>query len=653
MSSDPARAEVHPVSPATWTAAAALVLILGALGLFLMGCETFFPLEPPGCADGQLEVNGICVAKAANHYTCECQCTKGFAAGTRVSAVGLSIPVRDGAGGPLSGSQPGGSQGAITQDLGTTVVNGVTVQWWQVNFDTGVDGAVEQPHIAVLPTEIMTTSAVEICLPAEFNPNRAEFDHVPTSTEIGEDCSVRVLPRFVESVEADLPPGSTCTCQATSVPTTWVNACDGDCPEPPGVCTVPADDSESPTPLGPAAAAFSVQTVQTVEPVEAAQALPAAALLGPTSTCEVTGSADLRLGDEFKRTNVAGTLYIHGAPCPPGQPCSVGISYELRLDPISFSVRFHKDPKFVDLAILGASTAQGIALGPVLGPLYGGSVAAGATLNSVRGRREGKQEAVAMHGRNGGPLNFAVDWENKRCLLDGGFIGGTGGVEDDDGNVIADVEVHMTVGGQTDLLSQMVNQPPRANAGADQTLECTSPEGAPVTLNAGGSTDADGNIAFYVWRHGSSAGAQVAPPSPNPVVSVQNGLGQGTYHLRVVDSRLAAGTDTVNVTIADTTAPTIDCHAPPVIPKHDQPISFKATAADTCSLTPTVVVESFECFKVSPEGRIKDNPSCKGSILGDTLTIGNSAGADLIRWTTLATDPAGNVARKICEVSVD
>ena len=646
MKSDSARAASHPVAPATWTAAVAVILLLGALAVFVMGCDKVLGLDPPSCEKGQMIVGNTCVNKAANHYSCECQCTKGFATGTRIRAVGLSIPVRQSPGGPLLGAAPGGSQGVIVGGPAQTTA----VTWWQVNFDTGVDGFVEQPHIEVLPTEIMTSSTLEICLPPHLNPNHASFDHAPSAGELETHCSERVLPRFVESVGQELPPGATCTCQTVNTPTTWVNACDGDCPDPPGVCTVPDDDGDSPTPLPPGSmvAALAGQTAQTVE---TAQLLPAG-LLGPTSICEVTGSADLRLGDEFKRTNVTGILYIHGAQCPPGEPCSVGISYDLRLDPITFEVRFHSDPKFVDLAIVGASGPQAIEVGPVLGSLYGGSVPAGATLNSARGRRSSKLHAVALHGRNGGPLNFAVDWEQKRCLLDGGFIGGTGGVVDDDGTVIVDMTIRMTVGGQTDALSQMVNQPPKANAGPDQTIECTSPEGAAVTLNAGGSTDADGNIAFYVWRQGSESGPHAALPSSSPVATVQNGLGQGTYHLRVVDGRLAAGTDTVNVTIADTTAPTIDCHAPPVIPKQDQPMSFTATAADACS-TPTVVVESFECFKVSPEGRIKDNPSCKGSIAGDTFIVGNSAGADLIRWTTLATDPAGNVARKICEVSVD
>ena len=80
-------------------------------------------------------------------------------------------------------------------------------------------------------------------------------------------------------------------------------------------------------------------------------------------------------------------------------------------------------------------------------------------------------------------------------------------------------------------------------------------------------------------------------------------------------------------------------------------MSFAAKTEDTCG-TSGVVVESFECFKVSPEGRIKDNPSCKGSIQGGTLTIGNSAGADLIRWTIRGTDASNNATRKTCEVSV-
>lgn len=43
------------------------------------------------------------------------------------------------------------------------------------------------------------------------------------------------------------------------------------------------------------------------------------------------------------------------------------------------------------------------------------------------------------------------------------------------------------------------NQPPIANAGADQTVDATSPAGALVMLNGTGSSDPDGDSLTFSW----------------------------------------------------------------------------------------------------------------------------------------------------------
>jgi hypothetical protein len=369
--------------------------------------------------------------------------------------------------------------------------------------------------------------------------------------------------------------------------------------------------------------------------------------------CEVSGTAEIHVGDEVQNTSVSGLVQIHGTPCAPGQGCQVGVSYQLTLGDITIPIRFHSDPKFVDLSVSGASEPDAITLVPFIGPLYAGEVPAGATLNSARGRRSGSAHHLALVGRNGGPLNFAVDWDNKHCLLDGDFVSGTGGGVVDDDGVTQPLHVLMTVGGTDDSLSRMVNQPPRAEAGPDKTVECTSPAGASVSLTAAGSTDADGNIAYYVWRRGSESGPYVGEPSANPAVTTQQAGGETTYHLRVVDRNLAVGGDSVKVAVVDTTPPDIDCHAAATITPPDPPAAFTATATDLCGPVQSVVIEQAGCFKVKGNGEEAPTQSCKVAADGGTLTIENSGGVGtIIRWVVRASDAAGTVGRKTCEVSV-
>lgn len=137
----------------------------------------------------------------------------------------------------------------------------------------------------------------------------------------------------------------------------------------------------------------------------------------------------------------------------------------------------------------------------------------------------------------------------KACGLGGELVGQAEG-DGDEGTL--DAQVDVALGGV------IVNQPLRPNAGPNQTnMECTSPAGAAVTLDASGSTDPDDNIAFYVWRRETVTGSQVAAPSSNPVARTSQALGGQTYSLQVVDSRFAADDDSVTVSVVDTISWTV------------------------------------------------------------------------------------------------
>jgi hypothetical protein len=95
-----------------------------------------------------------------------------------------------------------------------------------------------------------------------------------------------------------------------------------------------------------------------------------------------------------------------------------------------------------------------------------------------------------------------------------------------------------------------VNDPPVADAGPDQTVNCTGP----VTLDGTGSSDVDdaSNTLTYVWREG----ATVIATGPNPTVALSTGVHNIT--LTVTDPHGASSQDTVVITVVDTGQPNIN-----------------------------------------------------------------------------------------------
>ena len=99
------------------------------------------------------------------------------------------------------------------------------------------------------------------------------------------------------------------------------------------------------------------------------------------------------------------------------------------------------------------------------------------------------------------------------------------------------------------------NEPPVADAGPDQEVECTGPDGATVTLDGTGSSDPDGDdlLLNYSWK-------RIQPPpdgapfgGQTPTVPLAVGVYE--FELTVTDPEGASATDTVIVEVVDTTPP--------------------------------------------------------------------------------------------------
>ncbi len=134
----------------------------------------------------------------------------------------------------------------------------------------------------------------------------------------------------------------------------------------------------------------------------------------------------------------------------------------------------------------------------------------------------------------------------------------------------------------------ITNDAPVANAGPDQIVEATSPSGAEVILDGSASSDPNGDALTYSWSgpFGSATG-------PTPTVTVP--LGTHVITLTVADAFGTTDTDTVQITVVDTTSPTITVTQNPLPNTNgwnntDVTVSFTASdAASDAMCTPASV----------------------------------------------------------------
>ncbi|MSS72239.1 MAG: DUF5011 domain-containing protein [Candidatus Latescibacteria bacterium] len=139
------------------------------------------------------------------------------------------------------------------------------------------------------------------------------------------------------------------------------------------------------------------------------------------------------------------------------------------------------------------------------------------------------------------------------------------------------------------------NRPPVANAGADQTVECTGPSGASVTLNGAGSSDPDGDTLTYSW-----SGPFGTVSGPTPTVTLP--LGTHTITLTVNDGKGGTSSDTVQIKVQDTTPPTLaGVPADATVECDAVPAPATVTATDACDPAPTVTFSETRTDGSSPD----------------------------------------------------
>jgi hypothetical protein len=163
----------------------------------------------------------------------------------------------------------------------------------------------------------------------------------------------------------------------------------------------------------------------------------------------------------------------------------------------------------------------------------------------------------------------------------------------------------------TIIVTKVVAQPPVANAGPDQTVECTGSSQAVVHLDGAASTDPNNDITLYEWFENFGTSGQ-ALLGTGKELGVSLGLGTHTITLRVTDATGKTSTDEVVIRVVDTTPPIVNAQPSPstLWPPNHKMVDVHATVrVDECG--------PYTVSLVSVTSSEPDNGTGDGDTAGD------------------------------------
>jgi len=159
-----------------------------------------------------------------------------------------------------------------------------------------------------------------------------------------------------------------------------------------------------------------------------------------------------------------------------------------------------------------------------------------------------------------------------------------------------------------------LNNPPLANAGPDQLLECAAPDGTDVLLDGTGSSDAEMDVLTYLWSAAGVVFDDATSPTPSGIFP----KGSTTVNLTVSDGKFS-DSDEVVITVEDTTPPEINVSLNPNMlwPPNHKMVGINATVdiTDSCDANPSWLLSSV----ISDE---PDNGKGDGNTVNDIQNAG-------------------------------
>jgi hypothetical protein len=208
-----------------------------------------------------------------------------------------------------------------------------------------------------------------------------------------------------------------------------------------------------------------------------------------------------------------------------------------------------------------------------------------------------------------------------------------------------------------------LNTAPVADAGDDQVVECEDPA-VEVTLDGSGSFDPDGDVISYTWTGDFVEGGGTVT-GVSPTVTFES-LGDFEAELTVEDPFGLTDSDTVTISVVDTTAPEVACvegvnpsgkNVPQAGGNKGQSNDgfYELVASDACDPEPQIFVTDaagagpFGPFASGDVVKITESPSATPTSkpMGGAVSAHIILGSDAV---VLAEDASGNSASVVCLV---
>jgi len=428
-------------------------------------------------------------------------------------------------------------------------------------FDGAPADAAQLIVTALDPNGAELSFELSVCMPDGLNPN-IEPNDTPSSMELSDDCEGRVEDN-VEALATGCGYAEACFCNTVMLPngmdTAYDSSCDAGCT---GEELDPDCDNFDPANGTKTATHGSGSDPTCLTASSDPPGLPPDALangfFGQVSECEASGTAEVLIdGLDDKFPDVTARIRISGSPCP-GDSCSVTPSFLGAVDSFTYDGGFlgSGETTISEVSVSGSSTPLAV----LLDAAGAGEIPAGETASSGRGHRHTDRiirDDIDMRqsfiGENVNAVEVTVDWDAGSCALEGPLFGGVltdSDPDEDETPTDSDTTINLALTNGT-----LVNQPPSAAASASALVECTSHAGELVDLDGTGSADPDNNLTVARWNAESRLGTAVGFASS---AAAPQGLGVvRSYVHRVIDDFGQAAQDTVEVTVVDTTAPSL------------------------------------------------------------------------------------------------